>query len=240
MRFNMPSKMRFDMPSGMRSSLPGIATLVAGGLLLAVAAGTRRQATPLERMRHRAAENLPLGAAVAGAAAVAAGAWLVARQRRHQGLSEGRTVEESIEVDVPVSTAYNQWTQFEDFPKFMGSVESVEQIDDTHLHWRAIVGGKVKEWDSEITEQIPDERIAWRSISGPPNAGVVTFHRISDTRTRIMLQMDYSPETGAEKVADAGGAVKLTTKGNLKRFKKLLESRGHETGAWRGTVQQHH
>lgn len=227
------------MRSNMRSNLPGMAALATGGLLLAVAAGSRRHATPLERMRHRAAENLPLGAAVAGAAALAAGAWLLSQQRR-EGMRSGRTVEESIEVDVPVSTAYNQWTQFEDFPKFMGSVESVRQIDDTHLHWRAVVGGKVKEWDAEITEQIPDERIAWRSISGPPNAGVVTFHRISDSRTRIMLQMDYSPETAAEKVADAGGAVKLTTKGNLKRFKKLLESRGFETGAWRGTVQQQH
>jgi uncharacterized membrane protein len=190
------------------------------------------------RMRHRAAENLPLGSALAGAAAVAAGAWLLSQQRRKD--SGGmHTVEESIEIEVPVRTAYNQWTQFEDFPKFMESVESVQQVDDTHLHWRARVAGKTKEWDAEITEQVPDERIAWRSIDGVPNAGVVTFHRISDDRTRVMLQMDYSPETMAEKVGDAGGAVKLTTKGNLKRFKELLESRGQETGAWRGTVQQH-
>jgi uncharacterized membrane protein len=222
----------------MRANLSSIAALAAGGLLLAVAAGTRREASPVMRMRHRAAENLPLGSALAGAAAVAAGAWLLSQQVRRQP-DAMHTVEESIEVDVPVSTAYNQWTQFEEFPKFMESVESVEQVDDTHLHWRATVAGKPKEWDAEITEQIPDERIAWRSIDGAPNAGVVTFHKVSDGRTRIMLQMDYSPETMVEKVGGAGGAVKLTAKGNLKRFKELLESRGHETGAWRGTVQQH-
>jgi len=140
---------------------------------------------------------------------------------------------------VPVSTAYNQWTQFEDFPKFMATVQEVKQIDDTHLHWRALVGGKVKEWDSEITEQIPDKRIAWRSINGAPNSGVVTFHKISDNRCRVMLQMDYTPEGVVERVGDAVGAVKLTTKGNLKKFKSLLESRGHESGAWRGTVAEH-
>jgi uncharacterized membrane protein len=121
----------------------------------------------------------------------------------------------------------------------MATVASVTQIDDTHLHWRANVAGKTKEWDAEITEQVPDQRIAWRSIDGPYNAGVVTFHKVSDSRTRVMLQMDYEPETAGEKVADAAGAVKLTTKGNLTRFKDLLESRGRETGAWRGSVMQH-
>jgi uncharacterized membrane protein len=182
--------------------------------------------------------RMPLGGAVLGAAALLGGGYLLSRQLR-RGPEGGRSVEESIEVGVPVSTAYNQWTQFEEFPKFMASVESVTQIDDTHLHWRAKVGGKVKEWDAEITEQVPDERIAWRSIGGVRNAGVVTFHRIDDARTRVMLQMDYEPETAAEAVADAGGAVKLSTKGNLKRFKKLLESRGQETGAWRGSVVHH-
>ncbi|TFY99463.1 SRPBCC family protein [Ramlibacter henchirensis] len=153
--------------------------------------------------------------------------------------SGASTVEESIDLNVPVSTAYNQWTQFEQFPRFMTSVEQVKQVDDTHLHWRAVVAGKVKEWDAEITEQIPDERIAWRSTDGVTNAGVVTFHKIADNRTRVMLQMDYQPETAAEKVGDALGGVKLTTKGNLKRFKQLVEERGQETGAWRGTVTQH-
>ena len=180
----------------------------------------------------------PKGTAALRLAAVLGGGYLMARQLR-RGPAESSTVEEFIELEVPVSTAYNQWTQFEDFPKFMATVEAVNQIDNTHLHWRAIVGGKNKEWDAEITEQIPDERIAWRSTSGVRNSGVVTFHKISDSRTRVMLQMDYDPQSLVEKVADAGGAVKLTTKGNLKRFKKLLETRGQETGAWRGTVTQH-
>jgi len=147
-------------------------------------------------------------------------------------------IEQSIDVGVPVRTAYDQWTQFEQFPQFMATVEQVNQVDDTHLHWRANVAGKMKEWDAEITEQIPDKRIAWRSTSGPHNAGVVTFHKVGENRTRVMLQMDYAPETVGEKVGDAIGGVKLTTKGNLKRFKELLEQRGTETGAWRGTVPQ--
>ena len=149
------------------------------------------------------------------------------------------TIEKSIEVNVPLRTAYNQWTQFEDFPKFMESVHEVRQVDDRHLHWRADVAGKEEQWDAEITEQIPDERIAWRSISGAKNAGVVTFHKISDSATRIMLQMDYDPRTIDEKVGDALGIVKSRLKGNLKRFKEFLEGRGHETGSWRGTIPQH-
>jgi uncharacterized membrane protein len=182
--------------------------------------------------------HVPLGSAILGAAALLGGGYLLSRELR-RGPGGRHTVEESIDVDVPVTTAYNQWTQFEEFPKFMSSVESVTQVDDTHLHWRASVGGKTKEWDAQITEQIPDERIAWRSVGGVRNDGVVTFHKLGDSRTRVMLQMDYEPDTAAERAADAGGAVKLTTKGNLKRFKKLLESRGHETGAWRGSVLQH-
>jgi uncharacterized membrane protein len=175
---------------------------------------------------------------VAAVAALSVGAYFLSRQAR-KGPAGNSTVEESIELEVPVSTAYNQWTQFEEFPRFMPTVESVQQIDDTHLHWRAVVAGKTKEWDAEITEQIPDERIAWRSVSGPRNDGVVTFHKIGENRTRVMLQMDYEPDTLAEEAVDALGGVKLTAKGNLKRFKQLLESRGSETGAWRGEVPQH-
>ncbi|OGB23663.1 MAG: cyclase [Burkholderiales bacterium RIFCSPLOWO2_02_FULL_57_36] len=149
------------------------------------------------------------------------------------------SVEESIEVNVPISTAYNQWTQFEEFPRFMDSVHEVRQLDAEHLHWRASVAGKEKEWDAEITEQTPDKRIAWRSISGVKNAGAVSFHKISDSATRVMLQMDYDPQTFGEKVGDALGAVKMQAKGNLNRFKELIEGRGVETGAWRGTVGQH-
>jgi len=182
--------------------------------------------------------HMPVGGAVLGGAALIAGAYLLSSSLRG-GKAEKHTVEESIDLDVPVSTAYNQWTQFEEFPEFMASVESVTQMDETHLHWRAKVAGKTKEWDAEITEQIPDERIAWRGIGGVENAGVVTFHKLGESRTRVMLQMDYAPETTTERIADAVGAVKLTTKGNLKRFKSLIESRRQETGAWRGSVMQH-
>lgn len=150
------------------------------------------------------------------------------------------TVEKSIEVNVPLSTAYNQWTQFEDFPKFMEGIKEVRQLDDTHLHWHAEVAGKDKDWQAEITEQIPDDRIAWRSTSGAHNAGVVTFHYIADNVTRIMLQMDYDPEGAIENVGDAVGVFSRRVAGDLERFKEFIESRGVETGAWRGTVQHAH
>jgi uncharacterized membrane protein len=148
------------------------------------------------------------------------------------------TIEKSVEVNVPISTAYNQWTQFEDFPRFMEGIVEVRQLDDTHLHWTAEVAGKHKEWDAEITEQTPDQRIAWHSTSGAPNAGVVTFHRISGNTTRIMLQMDYDPEGITENVGDAVGVMSRRVEGDLERFKEFLESRGQETGAWRGNVEQ--
>jgi uncharacterized membrane protein len=173
-------------------------------------------------------------------AALAVGGVLLSKQlKKARGSSGASSAEESIEVDVPVSTAYNQWTQFEDFPKFMESVREVRQLDDTHLRWRADVAGKEEQWDAEITEQIPDKRIAWRSTSGVQNSGVVTFHTISDSKTRIMLQMDYVPRSADEKIGDMLGLVKRQLKGNLNRFKELLESRGAETGAWRGSVPQH-
>ena len=173
-------------------------------------------------------------------AALAIGGFLLSKQLKKQQSASGMTstVEESIEINVPVSTAYNQWTQFEDFPKFMESVHEIRQIDDTHLHWRADVAGKEEQWVAEITEQIPDERIAWRSTGGVQNAGVATFHKISDSVTRVMLQMDYTPQSIDEKIGDALGLVKLQMRRNLNRFKELLESRGVETGAWRGTVEQ--
>ena len=173
-------------------------------------------------------------------AALAVGGVILSKQRKKlRGDGMSSTTEESIEVNVPVRTAYNQWTQFEEFPQFMESVREVRQLDDTHLHWRADVAGKEEEWDAEITEQIPDQRIAWRSIGGVKNAGVVTFHKISDSKTRIMLQMDYEPRGVGEQVGDALGLVKMQTRANLKRFKEMLESRGTETGAWRGSVTPH-
>jgi len=146
------------------------------------------------------------------------------------------TVRESIDIDRPLQTVYNQWTQFEEFPSFMEGVESVTQTDDTHLHWVAEVGGRRHEWDAEITEQRPDERVAWRNTDGKENAGVVTFHRISDATTRVMVQMDYVPEGITEKVGSAAGVPDRQVKGDLERFKRLVEGRGGETGAWRGEV----
>src|ERR1043165_2778941 len=145
-------------------------------------------------------------------------------------------IEKSIEINVPVRAAYNQWTQFEEFPKFMEGVKQVKQIDDTHLHWKADIGGKEKEWNAEITEQIPDERIAWRSRDGAMNAGVVTFHRLSDSKSKVMLQMEYDPKGIVENVGDAVGVVSQRVLGDLERFKRYIETRGRESGAWRGTV----
>jgi uncharacterized membrane protein len=148
------------------------------------------------------------------------------------------SIEQSIEVAVPVRTAYNQWTQFEEFPRFMEGVEEVRQVDDTHLHWRTKVGGREQEFDAEITEQRPDERIAWTATQGAEQAGVVTFHRVDDERTKIMLQLDAEPEGVVEKVADAAGVLKRRVKGDLERFKELIETRGTESGGWRGEVDQ--
>ena len=147
-------------------------------------------------------------------------------------------IEKSIEINVPVRTAYNQWTQFEEFPRFMEGVKHVKQLDDKHLHWKAEIAGKEKEWDAEITEQIPDERIAWKSRQGANNAGVVTFHRLSDSKSKVMLQMEYDPEGFVENVGDTAGAVSQRVLGDLERFKQYIESRGQETGSWRGTVKQ--
>jgi uncharacterized membrane protein len=145
-------------------------------------------------------------------------------------------IEKSIEINVPVRTAYNQWTQFEEFPRFMEGVKHVKQLDEKHLHWKAEIGGKEKEWDAEITEQIPDTRIAWRSRDGAQNAGVVTFHRLSDSTSKVMLQMEYDPDGVLEHVGDVTGMVSQRVVGDLERCKRYIESRGQETGAWRGTV----
>ncbi|HYI67521.1 MAG TPA: SRPBCC family protein [Candidatus Limnocylindrales bacterium] len=147
------------------------------------------------------------------------------------------SVVESIDVTAPVSNVYNQWTQFEEFPRFMEGVKSVTQTDDTHLHWVAEVAGKEKEWDAEITEQHPDERVAWRATSGAENAGVVTFHRIDDETTRVTLQLDVDPDGLVENVGTALGFLERRVKGDLERFKEFVESRGTETGAWRGNVE---
>ena len=150
------------------------------------------------------------------------------------------TIEQSIDVNVPVRTAYDQWTQFEEFPRFMEGVREVRQLDDKRLAWCAEVGGKEKRWEAEITEQIPDARIAWRSRTGANNAGVVTFHRLDDQKTRVMLQLDYDPEGVVENVGDAVGVVSARVRGDLARFKDFIEQRGRETGAWRGSINAPH
>jgi uncharacterized membrane protein len=147
------------------------------------------------------------------------------------------SIEKSIEVNVPVRTAYNQWTQFEEFPRFMEGVEQVRQLDDKRLHWRANIAGKTEEWEAKITEQTPDRVVAWQSTSGTPNGGTVRFESLGDNRTRVNLQLEYDPQGFVENVGDALGFVSRRVEGDLERFKKYIESRGTETGAWRGEIQ---
>lgn len=173
-------------------------------------------------------------------AALAVGGMLLSKKLKGGGNAKSTSsVEESIEVNVPVSAAYNQYIQFEDFPKFMSNVIEIRQLDGKHLHWRARVGLEEKEWDAEITEQILDKRVAWRSVSGPRNGGVATFHKISGNVTRIMLQMDYEPDGVLETLSDAMGAVRMEARTGLQCLKEMLEKRGSETGAWRGKIAQH-
>jgi uncharacterized membrane protein len=148
------------------------------------------------------------------------------------------SIQEAIDVRVPVREAYDQWTQFEEFPRFMEGVVDVRQLDETHTRWVVEGAGERREFDAEITEQTPDQRIAWNSTDGPDHAGVVTFHRLSDGETRIMVQMDAEPDGLKEKVADMAGLTKRRVKGNLERFKDLIEARGTASGAWRGEVSQ--
>ena len=172
-------------------------------------------------------------------AALAVGGMMLSKKlKKNRAFGASSSVAESIEINVPVKTAYNQWTQFEDFPQFMKSVKEIRQLDNKHLHWVANVAGETKEWDAEITEQIPDKRIAWRSVTGVKNGGVATFHKISENVTRVMVQMDYEPDGALEAVGDAMGAVRMELRSNLQNFKEMLEKRGSETGAWRGKIAQ--
>jgi hypothetical protein len=175
---------------------------------------------------------------VAVAALAAFGVWLK-RKLGPGGRRPGELsyVQDSIDIDMPISTVYNQWTQFEEFPNFMRDVVEVRQIDDTHLYWRAVIAGRPLEWDAEITTQIPDRRISWRSTSGPTSSGAVMFDRVTDNRTRVTLRMSYRASGIAEKVGDALGAVRMELVTNLHRFAEFIQSRQHETGAWRGTVR---
>jgi uncharacterized membrane protein len=145
-------------------------------------------------------------------------------------------ITQSVDVEVPITTVYNQWTQFESFPNFMEGVQEIRQFDATHTHWVTKIGGKTREFDATITEQHPDERVAWRSDSGPHHAGVITFHQLDPTRTRVTAQMEIDPEGFLETVGDKLGVVEGRVKGDLQRFKEFIEERGSETGAWRGDV----
>jgi uncharacterized membrane protein len=149
-------------------------------------------------------------------------------------------IEDSIEVQVPVRQAYNQWTQFEEFPKFMEGIQSVQQLDDTHVQWVAEIRGKSRQWTTEITEQQPDKKVAWKTIDGEvKNDGVVSFEQIAGGQTRVNVQMDVEGESTAENVAgDLLGVVKGQVRGDLERFKQLIENRDEETGAWRGEVRE--
>ena len=147
-----------------------------------------------------------------------------------------RQIEKTIEVDCPVGTVYNQWTQFEDFPKFMAGVKSVRQLDDTHLHWQAEVWGKDEAWDAEITEQTPDTRISWKSVAGAKNAGTVRFEPLGPERTRVRLALAYEPEGVVENLGNMLGIMESQVQSSVDDFKKFIESRGQATGAWRGEV----
>ena len=148
-------------------------------------------------------------------------------------------VEESIEVQVPVQQAYNQWTQFEEFPRFMEGIQSVQQLDDTHVRWVAEIRGESREWTTEITDQQPDKKVAWKTTEGDvKNDGVVLFEQVADRQTRVDVQMDVEGDSSAENVAgDLLGIVQAQVRGDLERFKQLVESGGEETGGWRGKVE---
>lgn len=148
------------------------------------------------------------------------------------------TITESVDVETPIRTVYDQWTQFESFPRFMEGVEEIRQLDDTHTHWVTKIGGVTREFDATITEQHPEERVAWKSDSGPTHAGVITFHRLDDSKTRVTAQMDIDPDGFAESAADKLGIIDKRVKGDLQRFKSFIEERGEETGAWRADVDR--
>jgi uncharacterized membrane protein len=147
-------------------------------------------------------------------------------------------IEKSIEVECPITTVYNQWTQFEEFPRFMEGVKEVRQLDDKRLHWHAEIAGRDKEWNARITEQIPDRRIAWQSESGEYTSGAVSFGSAGPNRTRVNLELFYDPAGFIESAGDSLGVVSMRVDNDLKRFKEFIENRGAETGGWRGTIRE--
>jgi uncharacterized membrane protein len=146
-------------------------------------------------------------------------------------------IQESIDVECPVHTVYNQWTQFEEFPRFMEGVKKVTQLGDKRIHWVAEIAGKQKEWNANITEQVPDQRIAWQSESGESTSGIVSFEKLGPSQTRINLEISYDPKGLVESAGDAVGVVSRRVENDLEHFKEFIENRGEETGAWRGTIR---
>ena len=146
------------------------------------------------------------------------------------------TITRSIEVDVPLQTAYDQWTQFEDFPQFMGAVQRVEQLDGSRTHWVTRINGVTREFDAEVLVQRPDQGVSWRSTDGTTHAGRVTFAPLGDHRTEVTLAMDWEPEGLVEKAGDVLGLVEGQAQKDLDGFKEFIEARGTATGAWRGSV----
>ena len=188
----------------------------------------------VERKRsHKLRNTLLVLGGIGGVVAAA----VPLRKKLSVGGTSPRTIDESIEANVPVSLAYNQWTQFEDFPLFMEGVEHVQQLDDIRLHWVAKIGGKTAEWDAKILEQHPDRQISWISEDGKKTRGTVTFEPRGEGKTLVRLSMSYQAEGSIEQLGSAAGLDTRRVRGDLERFKELVESRGDESGSWRGEVE---
>jgi uncharacterized membrane protein len=190
----------------------------------------------VERKQKRSHKLRNTMLVLGGGAAAAAGALKLRGKQGGSGMPIS-TIDESIEVEVPVSTAYNQWTQFEEFPLFMEGVDDVQQRDDTRLHWVATIGGRAAEWDAKILEQHPDKQISWISEDGKKTRGTVSFERLGESKTLIRLSMSYQAEGPLEQFGSAAGLDAKRIRGDLGRFKSLIESRGTESGEWRGEIE---
>jgi uncharacterized membrane protein len=189
----------------------------------------------VRRSRRHTMRNVLI--VVAGGAGAVAAVRLLSKKSLPTMPTTERTIEEQIELDVPVSTAYNQWTQFEEFPLFMESVDEVRQLDDTLLRWAATVAGRRAEWDAKIVEQEPDRRITWESVDGRQTRGTVTFEDLGGGRSRIRLRMTYRPYGLDETIGSAAGLDQRSVRADLERFRGLIETRGVESGSWRGTIK---
>jgi uncharacterized membrane protein len=229
----------FGRDRGVRGTVRKAASRLEADRLLHVqvgelAAQVRALSRRVEKRRSHTVRNVLL---VAGGAGVAVAVGLQLRRRGQVVVPSATTVDAEIEVGVPVTTAYNQWTQFEEFPHFMEGIDEVKQLDDTLLHWAATVAGRHAEWDAKILEQEPDRRIAWESTDGKRTRGTVTFEAIAPERSRVRLHMSYDPDGPAEKVGSAIGLDSRRVRGDLERFRELIEGRGVATGAWRGEIE---